>query len=140
MRTRGHADTRTCGHADTRTCGHAGQVENADMRTRNLLKLKKSITRIINNFSRDIESYQGCVITLTFSFSLFFVLVCSSFSVYFASFFSYRDKSRHGFIFSACKEARFFWQLFSAELMSYLHSESYYLQICHNYTIKTEII
>ena len=34
--------------------------------------------------------------------------------MYFASFFSYRDKSRHGFIFSACKEARFCWQLFSA--------------------------
>jgi hypothetical protein len=70
----------------TRTRGHAGQVENGDMRTRNLLKFKKSITRIINNFSRDIESYQGCVITLTFFFSLFSVLVCSSFSVYFASF------------------------------------------------------
>jgi hypothetical protein len=87
MRTRGHADTRTCGHADmrtrkssgkrghadTRTCGHASQVENADMRTRNLLNFKKSITTIINNFSREIESYQcrGCVFL-----SLFSVLVC----------------------------------------------------------------
>ena len=59
---RGHADTRTCEHADMRTRGRAGQVENADMRTRNLLKFKKSITRIINNFSRDIESYQGNVV------------------------------------------------------------------------------
>ena len=85
---RGHADMRTRGHAgqvenaDMRTRrsggkrGHAGQVENADMRTRNLLNFKKSITTIINNFSRDIESYQGrgCVITLTYFFLPFLCL------------------------------------------------------------------
>jgi hypothetical protein len=40
---------RACGHADTK-----------------FTKVQKFITRIINNFSRDIESYQGrgCVITL----------------------------------------------------------------------------
>jgi hypothetical protein len=92
---RGHADMQV--KWKTRTCGHAGQVENADMRTRGhadmrtrrssgkrghadtqFTKLQKSITTIINNFSRDIESYQdrGCVITLTYFFSLFSVLVC----------------------------------------------------------------
>jgi hypothetical protein len=97
-RTCGQADMRTCGHADTRTCGHAGQVENADMRTRNLLNFKKSITTIINNFSRDIESYQGrgCVITLIYFFLSSLCLSLGARLVYFASFFSYRDKSRHG--------------------------------------------
>jgi hypothetical protein len=47
----------------------------------------------------------------------------------FKRFSQYRGKSRHGFIFSACKEARFCWQLFSAGLMSYLHAESYYLEM-----------
>jgi hypothetical protein len=50
MRTSRHAGMRTREHADTRTFGHAGKVENADMRTRNLLKFKKSITRIINKY------------------------------------------------------------------------------------------
>jgi hypothetical protein len=49
-------------NADMRTREHAGQVENADLRTRNLLKFKKSITRIINNFSRDIESSRDIVL------------------------------------------------------------------------------
>jgi hypothetical protein len=50
---RGYADMRTRGHAHThvkwktRTCGHASQVENADMRTRNLLNFKKYFTTII---------------------------------------------------------------------------------------------
>jgi hypothetical protein len=80
MRTRrsggklGHADMQV--RWKTRTCGHAGQVENADMRTRNLLNFKKSITTKINNFSRDIESYQGrgCVITLNYFFLSFLCL------------------------------------------------------------------
>ena len=81
MRTRGHADTqvkwktRTRGHAYMRTRRSSVKRGHADTQ---LLNFKKSITTIINNFSRDIESYQGpgCVITLTYFFSLFSVLVC----------------------------------------------------------------
>jgi hypothetical protein len=80
MRTRrssgklGHADMRTRRSGGKR--GHAGQVENAVLRTRNLLNFKKSITTIINSFSRDIESYQGqgCVITLNYFFLSFLCL------------------------------------------------------------------
>jgi hypothetical protein len=113
-RKRGHADTqvkwktRTCGHADMRTRRSSGKRGHADTQ---FTKLQKSITTIINNFSRDIESYQdrGCVITLTYFFSLFSVLVCKL--VYCISLRFLVTETNlamgHGFICSACKEARF---------------------------------
>jgi hypothetical protein len=52
--------------------------------------------------------------------------------VYFASFLVTETNLAmgHGFICSACKEARFCWQLFSAELMSYsVAFRKLYLQV-----------